>query len=104
MNLFDKDRRRVQEEPLFLDGSVIPLLYVRVVDLENVEVEGYFQIGFNRFAPRSCQLKVWDLSTFFRAWVMEPEEVARKFFNWAGREPASEPASGQQIVGSELEL
>ena len=94
MHYFDPSRPRISGLPSFAPQqgvgiSVIPALYFTPRDEgRSIEISGFFSVGANRSSRFVTEIPVEDFASFWQHWLSDPEDCARKAFQW---KPATTP-------------
>ena len=100
MDFFDPSRPRISGLPAFAPGqgvglSVIPALYFAPRSGgDTIEISGFFSVGANRSSRFVTEIPVGDFPEFWQHWLSDPEDCARKAFQW---KPADTPMQSAPV-------
>jgi hypothetical protein len=73
---------------------VIPALYFAPRDNgSSIEISGFFSVGSNRSSRFQTEILVADFPSFWETWLADPEECARKLFDWNGPQTNNNPVA-----------
>jgi len=106
MHFFDPSRPRISGLPAFAPGqgvgiSVIPALYIAPREDSQMEISAFFSVGANRSSRLVATIHESSFPKFWEQWLSDPEETAKKIFNW---QPTTAPAQNTRNQSVSLDF